>query len=68
MNTNRYRAGQPCKQPLPPTGEQIAKELHARYFKEMPVQMHEPEAVKKDIDLSLRDRFLQIFKKPWSLS
>lgn len=61
MTTNRYRAGKPCQQPLPPTGEQIAKELHARYFKEMPVQMHEPE-------LSLRDRFLKIFKKPWSLS
>lgn len=66
MNTRRVRAGQPCTQPPPPTGEQVAKELHGRYFaKPLPVQMHEP---KPEPDLSLRDRFLQIFKKPWSPS
>jgi hypothetical protein len=70
--TNRYRAGQPCTPQMdctssgcngPVEGECIGIcSLHRiPHPKPLPVEMHEP-------DLSLRDKFLSIFKKPWGKS
>jgi hypothetical protein len=63
--TNRYSAGQPCTPQMP---VDFAGEEPTTSTLEHDYETYRPEPIKQKDLVSLRDRFLSIFKKPWGVS